>query len=107
MGIIRPETPKPFSIANAKSENRIAPQRLHTSGPKSTQSLFCMSLFQMQMKQKWSQKAEAEFMKYAQFMLEYFSIHNSELKNQHAESIAAAICLLVGSKVGISKKDFL
>lgn len=81
--------------------------RLNCAGPKSAQLLFCMNLFQMQMKSKWSFAMEQEFLKLSQIMLDFFSSNAEQLKNQHAESIAASICLLVGSKIGISKKDFL
>lgn len=85
----------------------IRPIRLTCVGPKSAQLLFCMNLFQMQMKSKWNFTMEQEFLRLSQIMLDYFSAHVESLKNQHAESIAASICLLVGSKIGISKKDFL
>lgn len=81
--------------------------KLTCVGPKSAQLLFCMNLFQMQMKSKWNFAMEQEFLRLSQIMLDFFSSNVEQLKNQHAESIAASICLLVGSKIGISKKDFL
>jgi len=81
--------------------------KLNCVGPKSAQLLYCMNLFQMQMKFKWTPAMEHEFLKLSQFMLDFFSANSDSLKNQHAESIAAAICLLIGSRIGISKKDFL
>lgn len=89
------------------SSHECKPVRLTCVGPKSTQLLFCMNLFQMQMKSKWNFAMEQEFLKLSQIMLDFFSSNVNQLKNQHAESIAASICLLVGSKIGVSKKDFL
>jgi len=93
----------PDAIIEKKSEVR----RLSASGPKSSQLLFCMTLFQMHMKGKWDKKLEQEFLNYTQTMLDFMNNNVEMMKNQHAESIAASICLLVGSKIGISKKDFL
>ena len=90
-----------------KYSNEINPVKLTCVGPKSAQLLFCMNLFQMQMKSKWNFTMEQEFLKLSQIMLDFFSSNIDSLKKQHAESIAASICLFVGSKIGISKKDFL
>ena len=91
--------------ANADQNSEV--KRLVATGPKSSQLLFCMTLFQSHMKGKWCSKVEQAFLKYSQAMLDYFSNNSEEMKNQHAESIAASICLLVESLIGISKKDFL
>merc|ERR1712010_294551 len=92
---------------NPEIEKNSEVKRLTASGPKSSQLLFCMTLFQMHMKGKWCPKVEQQFLKHSQAMLDYFTNNSDEMKNQHAESIAASICLLVGSLIGISKKDFL
>ena len=61
----------------------------------------------MNMREKWDAETSVTFCVEIQKLLDYLTINAAKFKTARADSLAVCFILLVGSKLQISKKDFV
>lgn len=76
------------------------------TGKKNGMVLHTLATFQSNISGKWDKTQSEEFNRLIQQFLKWYELNQDEFKYCKGDSIAASILLLVGTKIGISKKDF-
>lgn len=101
-------SPKSSSYQQTKDTEKRQPAKLNQKlqGRKGGVILFSIATFQQEMKLMWDRKTQCEFVETVQRFLGWYELHENEFKTSQADSIAAVILLLVGTKFKVSKRDF-
>merc|ERR1711988_566460 len=108
--IRRKSAPAALNLQGDFSTNLVQkPQPLVFSmeGCKVGHILAILNHFITSMKGKWSEVTALEFSRDIQVLLDYLHLNYEEHRTSRADSMAVCLILLVGGKLGISKRDFV
>jgi hypothetical protein len=95
-------------LTNKLANLKVArPLTLNIDGCKCGKILYVLNHFIMNMRDKWDAETSVTFSSEIQKLLDYLSINTANFKTARADSLAVCFILLVGSKLQISKKDFV
>lgn len=80
---------------------------LNFDGCKAAQIIAILNHFIFSMTKRWSTEVSKKFQQEIQLLLDYLGMNHESYKTSRADSLAVCYILLVGSKLGLSKKDFV
>ena len=101
------ERPEEEEVDTPQVESPLKPLHIDMKGLKSNQILKTIDIFAESTKGKLSAKEHKTMYALAQEMLNFVEENHNDFKRHQGESVAICMQLLIGSKLGLSRRDFL